>query len=145
MPAIAPSRLAGLLLALAATVSDQQSVAVRRQLGNVAIALSDRRVELAMDSFDKSFDGYSQLRTYFNGLVEAYAVVNELDVLDEDITGNEATLTVHWTLTLSDRVSGVSENREQDVTIKLSMKKQGWRIVDLSPLEFFNPDQHQSK
>jgi hypothetical protein len=72
-------------------------------------------------------------------------VVNELDVLDEDITGNEATLTVHWTLTLSDRVSGVSENREQDVTIKLSMKKQGWRIVDLSPLEFFNPDQHQSK
>jgi hypothetical protein len=42
-------------------------------------------------------------------------------------------------------VSGLTQSRQQDVTVKLEMKKYDWRIVDLSPIEFFNPEQPKSK
>jgi hypothetical protein len=54
-------------------------------------------------------------------------------------------LTIHWTLTLQDPATGLSESRAQDLTVKLTMAKYDWRIVDLSPVEFFNPDQPNSK
>ena len=98
-----------------------------------------------MDPFDKSCEGYSKLRDYFTALTDAHTVVNEMDFIDEQIENQEATLIVHWTLTLNDLTTGMAQSREQDLTIKLTRKKYDWRIVSLSPIEFFNPDQPKSK
>ena len=144
MAAIARSRIV-LLFLLAGNLSAQQSKAIREQVARVATALTAGNPEEAMTPFDKSFDGYSRLRDYFSALTNAYDVTNEMDVIDEQITSHEATLTVHWTLTLSEKGSGLSESREEDLTVKLSMKKYDWRIVDVSPLEFFNPELRKSK
>jgi hypothetical protein len=145
MAAIAPSRLALALLVLAGSLSAQQSKAIRQQVANVATALSSGNPDEAMTPFDKSFDSYSRVRDYFAALTSAYNVTNEMDVIDEQTAGHEATLTVHWTLTLTDKGSGLSESREEDLTVKLTMKKYDWRIVDISPLEFFNPALRKSK
>jgi hypothetical protein len=145
MAAIAPSRLAVVLLVLCGTVSAQQAKAIEQQVARVGTALSAGNPEEAMTPFDKSFDNYSRLRDYFSALTEAYAVTNELDVVDEEIAKHEATITVHWTMTLTEKGSGFSENREQDLTFKLIMDKNGWRLVGLSPLEFFNPELRKSK
>ena len=143
MAVIEPSRRRALfLLMLGAGLlpARQQSRAVREQVARVASALSAGHPQEAMDAFDKSFEGYSQLRRYFVGLTDAYSIVNEMDITDEEIVGREATLSIHWTLNLSDPISRLGDSREQDLTIKLTMKKYDWRIVDLSPIEFFNPE-----
>lgn len=141
MAAIARSTGLGLLLlAGLATAGAQQSRAVREQVGHVASALSAGHPQEAMDPFDKSFAGYDELRRYFMALTDANTVVNELDITGEEIENREATLTIHWTLTLSDLVTGLTKSRERDLTVKLSMKKYDWRIVDISPLDFFNPE-----
>ena len=134
-----------LLFLSAACVSAQQSRAVREQVAHVASALSAGHPQEALDPFDKSFEGYSRLRTYFTGLTDAYTIVNEMDITDEQIENREATLTIHWTMTLSDMASGLSESREEDLTVKLAVKKYDWEIVDISPLEFFNPEPKKSK
>jgi hypothetical protein len=68
-----------------------------------------------------------------------------MEVTDEQIVDHEATLTVHWTLTLEDLKNGLSETRTEDLTVKLSMKKYDWRIVGISPLAFFDPELRKSK
>ena len=134
-----------LFLASFSSAGAQQSRAVREQLGHVASALSAGHPQEAMDPFDKSFAGDDQLRRYFTALTDANTVTNELDIIDEDIDNRQATVTVHWTLTLSDLTTGLSESRERDLTVKLAMPKYDWRIIDISPLEFFNPDSKKSK
>jgi hypothetical protein len=141
MAAIALSFRVGLLLLLGAvSLGAQQSRVVREQLAHVASALSAGHPQEAMDLFDKSFGAYEQLRGYFVALTDAHTVTNEIDVTDEQIEGNDATLAIHWTLTLSDLANGLSESREQDLTVRLTLKKNDWLIADLTPVEFFNPE-----
>ena len=66
--------------------------------------------------------------------------MNEIEVTGEQIADSEATLTVHWVMTLSD-----SQTRSEDVTVKLNLRESKWRIVDFSPVEFFNPQIQKSK
>ncbi len=139
------SRLIVLVVLSAACVSAQQSRAVREQVAHVASALSAGHPQEAMDPFDKSFEGYARLRTYFTGLTDGYTIVNEMDISDEQIENREATLTIHWTMTLSDMVTGLSESRQEDLTVRLTMKKYDWRIIDISPLEFFDPEPKKSQ
>jgi hypothetical protein len=138
-------RLTLLLLLCALSASAQQSRAIREQVAHVASALSAGHPAEAMDPFDKSFTDYAKLRDYFTALTDAHTIINEMDITDEQIDQHEATLTIHWTLTLQDLTTGLSESRAQDLTVKLTMAKYDWRIVDLSPVEFFNPDQPKSK
>ncbi len=139
------ARLALLLLFGAALLPAQQERAIREQVAHVASALSAGHPLEAMDPFDKSCKDYSLLLTYFTGLTDAHTIMNEMDINDEQIENHEATLIIHWTMTLSDLVTGLTVSREQDLTVKLSMKKYDWRIVELSPVEFFNPDPPKSK
>ena len=134
-----------LLLAAAGLLPAQQSKAIRQQVGQVATALSSGSPEEALTPFDKSFAGYGRLRDYFTALTNAYNLTNDMEITDEQIVDHEATLTVHWILTLSDLKNGLSETRAADLTVKLSMKKYDWRIVGIAPLEFFNPELRASK
>jgi hypothetical protein len=123
-----------------------QNKDVYQQVTKVATSLTDANPAEAMDAFDKSFDGYGRLRDYFTALTNAYSLANEIEVNDEHVAANEATLTVHWVLTLTDSRTGFSESRSEDTTVKLALNKKGkWRIVGFTPLEFFNPELRKSK
>jgi hypothetical protein len=146
MAAIAHSRAALVLMLLATVpVAAQREKAIETQIARVGTALSSRNAEEAMIPFDKSFADYSRLNDYFAALTDAYSLTNEVDILDEEISDHEATVTVHWIMVLSDLHSGLSETREQDLTVKLSMKKSDWKIVSITPLEFFDPAPRKSK
>ena len=140
MAAIALSRSAALLLVLACLLPAQQSRAVRDQVAHVGTALSSGNPEEAMTPFDKSFDNYGRLSDYFSALTNAYTLTNDLEITGEEIVQHEATLTIHWIMTLSDLKTSLSEVRVQDVTVKLAMKKNDWRIVSIAPLAFFDPE-----
>jgi hypothetical protein len=144
MAATALSRLP-LVLVLAATLAAQQSKAIYRQVSNVATSLTAGDAAEAMMPFDKSFANYHKLRDDFIALTTAYRISNQIEILEQNIAGQEATLTVHWVLTLSDEFNDLAETRSEDVTVKLSFLKYEWRIVGFSPLALFDPELQKSR
>jgi hypothetical protein len=128
------------LLCCATAFAQQPNKTIYRQVTHVATALTAGNAADAMTTFDKAFSGYDRLHDYFSALTNAYQVVNEIEVTGEQIADSEATLTVHWVMTLSD-----SQTRSEDLTVKLNLRESKWRIVDFSPIEFFNPQLQKSK
>ena len=119
--------------------SDKQSAQVRRVLGNLADALTAGNVSDAMDQFEKGLPDYDKLNNYFHGLVDAFYVTNEIEVLDEnDLPGNTK-LTLRWALTLTDLATNYTEDRSAELSVRLAGKGGKWRIADLSPITLFDP------
>jgi len=106
-------------------------------VNHVAAALADGNPSDAIAAFDKSFTGYSKLQQYFVALTDGFLITNEAELTDESDDGTE--LTLHWSLTLKDKSTDVSRTRGEDIRVKLAQKEGKWKIVELSPVEFFDP------
>ena len=91
-----------------------------------------------MSVFDKSFPDYRRLSDFFVAL-NAYQLHNEVDVTEEQDTESEAKLIVNWTLTMSDQTTNSTEHRTGEIKITFARKDKSWRIVSLSPVQFFDP------
>jgi hypothetical protein len=111
----------------------------RAQVSYVASALTAGNPADAMTPFDKSFSGYEKLRSYFSGLTGAFQLTNQLEVTEEQDSPDEATLTLEWTLTLTDPQTGYARNREATIHARLVPKSGTWKIVEFSPIELFDP------
>jgi hypothetical protein len=90
------------------------------------------------------------LKDYFQTLTASFEVTSEVEVLDEQDEEAETKLLVNWILTLtdpritSDLSASSSERRSMDITIRLTPKNGKWKIIDLSPVEMFNPQGTQA-
>jgi hypothetical protein len=129
-------RLSLLLLLCALSASAQQSRAIREQVAHVASALSAGHPAEAMDPFDKSFADYAKLRDYFTALTDAHTIINEMDITDEQIDRHEATLTIHWILTLQDLTTGrVLQSRSTQVKVAAvaQQNSDAWSIENRWP------------
>ena len=105
----------------------------------VAAALSSDNPIDAMRPFDKSFVNYVKLRDYFSGLTDSSQLVNDVDVTDEQDSAAESSVTVAWTLTLTNKTTAETERRSGDIHIRLTLQNGKWKIVDFSPIDLFNP------
>jgi hypothetical protein len=112
---------------------------IRAQVVYVASALSGGNPSDALGPIDKSFKDYGKLREYFVGLTQAYQVASEVEIKDEDDREGDTKLQVSWRLTLTDPNTSTSTQRTADIDLTLVQKDGKWKIVDLSPVEFFNP------
>ena len=131
--------VAGLLLGLSFSLHADRPEDIRAQLVYVASALSGGNPSDALGPFDKSCKDYGKLRDYFLGLTQAYQVASEVEVTDEDDRETETKLQVNWRLTLTDPGTNISTQRSADIKLTLARKDGKWKIVDLSPADFFNP------
>jgi hypothetical protein len=118
--------------------ADQASDA-RSQLEVIATALTTGNPAQAMTPFDKSYANYDKLSNYFSGLTGAFQIVNEIDVSDEEDKATETKLTVSWTLTLSDLGTNYTQQRRDDISVRLVLKDRKWKIVDFAPIAIFDP------
>ncbi len=109
----------------------------------VATALSGDTAIDAMTPFDKSFANYAKLRDYFVGLTDSAQLVNEVDLVDEQDSGTHSEVTVNWTLTLTNRNTPQTERRTGEIHVRLARENGKWKIIDFSPIEFFNPQARQ--
>ena len=116
-----------------------QAADVHSKLAAIATALTAGNPAEAMSPFDKSYLNYEKLSNYFGGLTNAFQIVNEVDVVDEEDSATESKLTVHWTITLSDLGSNYTERRVGDINARLVLKDRKWKIVDFSPIDIFDP------
>jgi hypothetical protein len=118
---------------------------VRAQIVHVASALGGGNPSDALSPFDKSYKDYQKLRDYFQALTTGFEVTSEVQIIDEQDEETETRLVVNWTLTLTnpkvalDLNASTSEQRNMDISIRLAPKKGKWKIIDLSPIEIFNP------
>jgi hypothetical protein len=130
---------AGLLLGLSFSLRADRAEDIRAQVVYVASALSGGNPSDALGPFDKSYKDYGKLRDYFKGLTQAYGIASEVDITDEDDRETETELQVTWRLTLTDPGTNTSSQRSAELSLTLAQKDGKWKIVDLSPVEFFNP------
>jgi hypothetical protein len=109
----------------------------------VATALASDNAVDAMAPFDKSFANYAKLRDYFSGLTESSQLVNEVDLTDEQDSDTQSSVTVDWTLTLTNKTTLQTERRSGEIHIRLTLRGGKWKIVDFSPIDLFNPQPKQ--
>ena len=83
-----------LLLAGASGSRADQSADIRSRLNEIASSLTAGDPASAIAPFSKSFANYQKLRDYFDGLTNAFSIVNEIDVLDEADSKTESTATL---------------------------------------------------
>ncbi len=125
----------------AAAIRADDSADARAQLSSVATALSAGNASDAMAAFDKSFPKYDTLRSYFEGLTNAFQVTSGIDVNDEQDTPSEITLAVHWDLTLQNSETNYTENRAADIEVRLVKQSGKWKILGFTPIDIFDPRQ----
>lgn len=143
MAAIAPRVALVLMLAFAARAD--QSAAALEQINHIASALSDGNPADAMAPFDKSLPQYEMLRNYFSGLTDAYQLSNEATISDEQDGENETKLTLEWTMTLTEPATSLSRHRTGEIQVRLVLRNGKWKIVELSPIDFFNPQRNDQQ
>lgn len=114
---------------------------VRATVTYVASALSNGNALDALGPFDKSFKNYEKLTEYFQALTQGFEVTSEIELKDEDDADAETKLRVEWSLTLTDALSKTNIQRTAEINLTLALKGSKWKIVDLSPIEFFSPQQ----
>ena len=142
---------AGLLCALGLLVSpiassqapesenNKQSAQARAVIGSVADALTSGNAADAIAHFDKAFPKYDTLNNDFNGLVNAFYISNEIEILDEEDAPAETKLTVRWAMTLTDLQTYYTEDRTSELNVRLTRKGDKWRIAAFSPISLFDP------
>ena len=109
-------------------------------VNHVATGLTDNNVPDALEAFSKDCPDYARLRDSFNGLSSRGDVINEVDVVDEEDKETETKLTLQWTMTITSRENSSDvETRTERVTIKLIQQGKEWKIADLRPISFFDP------
>src|SRR5581483_7019812 len=116
---------------------------LRALLSDIAMALTGGNPADAMTPFSKSFADYHKLRDYFTGLTNAFDIVNEVDVTDEEDSPDEIRATIHWSITLSQKGNNSSNQRAADMQVRCVRERGKWRIYGLSPIDVFNPAQAQ--
>ena len=127
------------LLTICAVVRAGDSTDARAQVSHIATALSEGNLASAMTPIDKSYTNYDTLRDYFSGLTAAFQIVNGINISDEEDENGQIKLSVHWDMTLTDLQTNYTENRAADLEIKLARVKNKWKIVDIEPIDVFNP------
>lgn len=133
-----------LLLAYCGPLRADRAADVRGPVAYVASALSSGNPSDALGPFDRSFKNYGKLNDYFSGLTRVFEVTSEIEVKDEEDGDADTKLLVTWSLTLTDPISKATIRRISDVNLTLAVKSGKWRIVDISPIELFNPQQARS-
>ncbi len=133
-----------LLLAGATASPADQSADIRSRLSEIATSLTAGDPASAIAPFSKSFANYEKLRDYFDGLTNAFSIVNEVDVLDEADSKTKSVATISWAITLSNPQNNFNAQRSADIHVRFIRENGKWKIVEFSPIAIFDPSQAQT-
>ncbi len=104
-------------------------------------ALSNANPAGFMAPIDKNMTGYDTLRDYVSGMCDEAEVSSAVDPVKDE--GDE---TKRYRRSRLDAASeepatgGPSADREETIHVEFVKEKKKWKIVSISPIEFFKPD-----
>jgi hypothetical protein len=102
--------------------------------------LSDDNAAGFMNGFDKSMPDYGKLREWIEGLIAQAVVSSTIEAVKDEGDETKRSVDLDWTLQIRSReASGPLVERKQIVHAELVKQKKRWRIVSITPLDFFEP------
>lgn len=132
--------LAFLVAAAATTGLADTHAEVVDLFASMTSALSDDNTAGFMAAFDKSMPDYDKLRSYIAGLIGEAEIASHVDPVKDEGDESKRSVDLDWTLQIRSReMSGPMVQREQTIHAELVKQKKHWRIVSISPLDFFAP------
>ncbi len=132
--AVAAVMVAGCLLA-----GDTHSEIVE-VFTSMAAALSDSNVSVFMNAFDKDLAGYGKLKIDITALLTQADISSSVEPIKDE--GGDAThsMDLDWLLQVRSQLpDGPIVNRRQIIHCELRKQGKHWKIVSLTPMDFFAP------
>lgn len=115
------------------------SANIHEVIGDMANALSAGDAAQAISFVSKKCENYDRLMKQFDAVTGAYYVENHIEFSDEDLAQTQATISLRWDMALTTKQSAFVKNRSAEIKIKLAREGKHWKIIDLSPADFFDP------
>jgi hypothetical protein len=110
------------------------------RIASMTSALSNANPAGFMAPIDKNMTGYDTLRDYVTGMCDEAEVSSAVDPVKDEGDETKRSLELDWTLHLKSRQpAGPSVDREQTIHVEFVKEKKRWKIVSLSPIDFFKP------
>jgi hypothetical protein len=139
MRAIALNAVILAICGASAAVADTHAD-IADMFASMTAALADDNVAGFMHGFDKNMPAYDTLTGYMDAMVAAAEVTSAIDSIKDEGDEAKRVVDVDWTLQIRSRQqAGPLIQREQTVHAELVRDNKRWRIVSISPLEFFAP------
>lgn len=111
--------------------------------GDLAAALSNGRAADFMRYFDASMPGYAELRTLVSALLEQAEVSSSIEFINVEQDQADYSVEVDWLLHLRARSPGEPiDRRRGKLKCRVTRKGRAWKIVSLSPVDFFRPPRY---
>lgn len=124
----------------AITVAADTHAEVVDLFASMTSALSNDNTAGFMAGFDKNMPDYEKLRTYIAGLIGQAEVTSHVDPFKDEGDDTKRSVDLDWTLQIRSReMAGPMVEREQTLHAELVKQKKHWRIVSISPVDFFAP------
>lgn len=132
--------LAILAAASAALSFAAVDAAILDLFASMTSALSNENTAGFMAAFDKNMPEYDRLRTYIDGLIGEGEITSNIDPVKDQGDASRRSVDLDWTMRIRSReLSGPMVEREQTIHAELVKQKKHWRIVSITPLDFFAP------
>ncbi len=139
MPAIARNLA---LIAISATMAGMADTHadVVDLFASMASALSNDNAAGFMNGFDKNMPDYGKLRSSIEALIAQAEISSSIEPVKDEGDEAKRSVDLDWTLQIRSReASGPLVERRQTVHADLVKQKRRWRIVSITPLDFFEP------
>ena len=108
--------------------------------GSMAAALADDNTAGFMSPFDKDMPDYDRLRNDIAGLIGQAELTCDIEPVKDEGDEAKRSVDLDWTLQIRSReMSGPLIQRHETIHAELAKTKKRWRIVSISPLDFFAP------
>ena len=103
-------------------------------------ALSDDNPAGFMAAFDKTMPDYEKLRGYITGLIGQAEITSNVNPVKDEGDASKRSVDLDWTMRIHSReAAGPMVEREQTIHAELVKQKKHWRIVSITPIDFFAP------
>ena len=104
-------------------------------------ALQARNAALFLSHFDKkSFEGYPKLESNIVVLTRQKDLASSIQIVEIAEAGDTFRGRVDWLLQISPlNRAGTIETRRNMITLRIAAQGRKWRIIDLTPVDFFRP------
>lgn len=108
--------------------------------GDMAGALANDDPEAFLSHVSKTLPDRAALRGNLYALVNSANVTSEVEILSLKAAGERQRAEWDWSMRIQSKsIEGPLEQRRETITVELAKEGKHWRVVSLTPVNFFRP------
>jgi hypothetical protein len=133
-------RNALLLIPLLAWAADSPAQQVLDLFTELASSLASGDSAAFLAKFDRKMPGYEKLRENITALTKQADVTSYVDLAKNEGDGQKREVEVNWKMQIR-RGQDATSGPPREQTLRCTVEKQGqsWKVIALTPIDFFAP------